>query len=103
MNEDSDLSINPSPEQKAIMDKITNPIKLYKFEVKDDDDDVDDFEEINNCNYYTVDTFRKEKFSNLASFFILHLNVHSIEPHIEEIQVVLMLPKFEFDILCFSE
>ena len=30
LNKDSDLSINPSPEQKANMDEITNQIKSYK-------------------------------------------------------------------------
>ena len=55
LNEDSHLSINPSREQKAIMDKIINQIKSYKFEVKDDDDNDDDFEEFNNCKYYSVE------------------------------------------------
>ena len=33
----------------------------------------------------------------------MHLNVHLIERHIDEIQVFLNLLKFQFDVLCFSE
>ena len=66
-------------------------------------EDDDDFEEIDDWKYHRVDISRKEKFSNLEGFSILHLKVHSIQLHIEEIQVVLNLLKFEFDILCFSE
>ena len=33
----------------------------------------------------------------------MHLNIHSIERHIEELKVVLELLDFKFDILCFSE
>ena len=33
----------------------------------------------------------------------MHLHVHSIERHIDEIQVFLDLLKFQFDVLCFSE
>ena len=33
----------------------------------------------------------------------MHLNIHSIERHFDEIQILLHLLNFEFDILCFSE
>ena len=52
---------------------------------------------------WPIDDFKKAKFSNSNSFSILHLNVHSIERHFDEIQVSLNLLKFQFDILCFSE
>ena len=61
LNDDSDLSINPSPAQKAFMDKITDQINSYKFQVKDDEDD--EFEDINDCKYYSAESFRKAKFS----------------------------------------
>ena len=84
------------------MDKITDQINSYKFLIKDDDDD-DEFEEINDCKYYSADSFRKAKFSTSNSFSVLHLNVHSIERHIDEIQVLLDHLKFDFDVLWFSE
>ena len=102
LNEDSDLGLDPSPEQKLLMDKITNQLKSYRFDISDFDGD-DDFEEVPECKYYLPDDFKKENFSKLDNFSILHLNVHSIERHIDEIQVLLNLLKFEFDVLCFSE
>ena len=75
LNDDSDLTINPSPAQKAFMDKITHQINSYKFQVKDDEDD--EFEDINDCKYYSAESFRKAKFSTSNSFSVLHLNVHS--------------------------
>ena len=102
LNEDSDLGLDPSPEQKLLMDKITNQLKSYRFDISDVDGD-DDFEEVSDCKYYLPDDFKKENFSKFDNFSILHLNVHSIERHIDEIQVLLNLLKFEFDVLCFSE
>ena len=46
---------------------------------------------------------KKEILSSSNSFSILHLNIHSIERHIEELKVVLELLDFRFDILCFLE
>ena len=53
--------------------------------------DDDGLEEMTDCKYYTIDDFKKEKFSNSNSFSILHLNVHSIERHFDEVQVTLNL------------
>ena len=101
LNDDSELELIPSSEQKAFMDKVTSKIRSYRLEMNDDDND--DLEEMTDCKYYTIDDFKKENFSNSNSFSILHLNAHSIERHFDEIQVTLNLLKFQFDILCFSE
>ena len=97
LNEDSDLGLDPSPEQKLLMDKITNQLKSCRFDISDVDGD-DDFEEVSDCKYYLPDVFKKENFSKLDNS-ILHLKVHSIERHIDEIQDLLNLLKFEFDVL----
>ena len=79
------------------MDKITNKIRSYQFEV--DDEDNNDFEELTNCKYYSANAFKKENFSNTDTFSIFHLNIHSIERHFDEIQILLHLLNFEFDII----
>ena len=101
LNDDSELELIPSSEQKALMDKVTSKIRSYRLEMNDDDND--DLEVMTDCKYYTIDDFKKENFSNSNNFSILHLNAHSIERHFDEIQVTLNLLKFQFDILCFSE
>ena len=35
--------------------------------------------------------------------YILHLNIHSLELHIEELRIVLKLLEFDFDIICLTE
>ena len=70
LNDDLELQLSPSSEQKAFMDKITNQIKSYKFEISDENND--DFEDTSNCKYYTPDQFKKEKFSSSNSFSVLH-------------------------------
>ena len=101
LNDESTLELNLSPDQKMFMDRITNQIKSHKFDISDDE--IDEFEDTVNCKYYSADDFRKEKFSNSSSFSVLHLNIHSIERHIDELQVVLDQLKFKFDVMCFSE
>ena len=100
-DEDLDISLEPSPEQQILLDRITNEIRSYQFEVNDEDNDS--FEESTNCKYYSANAFKKENFSNSDNFSILHLNIHSIERHFDEIQILIHLLNFEFDILCFSE
>ena len=69
-DEDLDISLEPSPEQQILLDKITNEIRSYQFEVSDEDNDS--FEEPTNCKYYSANAFKKENFSNSDNFSILH-------------------------------
>ena len=60
LNDDSALSINPSPAQKDFMDKITNQINSYKFQVKDDEDD--DLKKLTIVNFTAQILLRKQNF-----------------------------------------
>ena len=62
LNDDSELELIPSSEQKAFMDKVTNQIKSYRLEMNDDGND--DLEEMTDCKCYTIDDFKKENLSN---------------------------------------
>ena len=74
------------------------------------DNDPHDNEESNhspiNCNYYNFNEFSNAKFDSSKSFSILHLNIHSIQRHIESFRPFIQAlesDKFEFDILAISE
>ena len=67
------------------------------------DEDVDDGIPPINCNYYDIDEFIKAKFNSSKSFSILHLNINSINKHIEELRITLNLLNFKFDIIALSE
>ena len=77
-------------------------IKSHQFDISNNDES-DDFVEMASCKYYSADEFKKEKFTNSNSFSVLHLNIHSMERHIYEFQLLFDLLKFRFDVLCFSE
>ena len=60
-------------------------------------------EEYINCKYYNVEEFHQTKLKAENSFSILHLNIHSIQLHIEELRTILLLLEFKFDIIAISE
>ena len=60
--------------------------------------------EINmNCKYYGTEDFIKAKFKENKTLSILHLNIHSIERHVEELRIILQMLNFKFDFICISE
>ena len=59
-----------------------------------------------NCNYFDYEEFDKAKFSSSKSFSILHLNIHSIQKHIDSLRTLLLMlesDNFQFDIVAISE
>ena len=68
-----------------------------------DEDTEDDGLAPINCNYYDLEDFSKAKFNSSKSFSIFHLNIHSIQLHIDELKTILNLLDFHFDILAISE
>ena len=56
-----------------------------------------------NCYYYSTEEFQKAKFKTSTSFSIFHLNIHSVQLHIEELRILLKILNFKFDIIAISE
>lgn len=69
----------------------------------DDDDDSENSIHPHDCNYYNPNEFSEAKFDQNRSFSVLHLNIASIEMHIEELRTMLFLLNFKFDIIAISE
>ena len=82
-----------STTQLNMMQKINKAID-NSFNFNDDKVDLDTENKINpiDCKYYTINQFS-----------ILHLNIHSLEFHMEELRIVIKLIKFEFDFICLTE
>ena len=55
------------------------------------------------CKYYSIDDFVKSKFNPDKTTSIFHVNIHSIEKHIDELRTYLLLSDFQFDVLAISE
>ena len=82
---DNNFLLNPSA-QYRIIDKLNNPIAQSN---KDKDDSESEFDQ--------------PSFQSSKNFSILHLNIHSIQKHIEELQIILIALNFKFDIIAISE
>ena len=52
--------------------------------------------------YYTTSDFLSTKFSN-QNFSIFHLNISSLQKHIDELRTLLICTNANFDVICISE
>ena len=90
--------------QQAIVNKLNKVVNDYcnDISVSTIEDESDDISFIQ-CEYYSIEEFKKKKFNCSKEFSILHLNIHSIEAHIEELRIALQLIDYEFDFICLTE
>ena len=84
------------------IEKINNYIHNYNTSTQLENMDEDDGS-IMSCKYYDIDDFSRAKFKSQSSFSILHLNIHSVQKHIDELRILLKLLNFEFDVIALSE
>ena len=86
--------------QLALTRKINDAIKNgIDYDSEDDDECSDSID----CKYYTIDSFNKQKFNSDKYFTLLHLNIHSLEFHIDELRPTIQLLNTPFDFICLSE
>jgi len=57
----------------------------------------------NFCKYYNLDEFTKKEFDPTKHFSLLHLNIHSLQFHKNDLDILLDTLKYEFDIISISE
>ena len=103
-------AFTPTPQLQSHINKLnsyltknfTNPADT---EIDDTNNDAELISPIN-CNYFDVEEFSNAKFESSKAFSILHLNIHSIQKHIDSLRTLLLIlesDKFEFDIVAISE
>ena len=86
--------------QHLMYDRINNWINKLNLKTLDDDNIVTNE---SNCNYFTVDEFKDLTNDCGESFSILHLNIHSVQLHIDEFRTFLDTLNYKFDIIALSE
>ena len=101
---------SPSPQIQHHINKLNTYLNQNfsdpTSDVDDDSDSDSDMVSPINCNYFNYDEFADAKFDSSKSFSILHLNIHSIQKHIESLRALLLTlhsETFEFDIIAISE
>ena len=93
-------SLHLKESQLQVLNKLNKLVSDYNNEISDDDEDAVPYID---CKYLSIEGFKKMKFNSTREFSILHLNIHSVEAHIEELRIVLQLIDFKFDFICLSE
>ena len=84
---------------KQYFDKLNNYIASSISETENCENSFSPID----CKYYSLHNFTSASFNPTKSTSIFHLNVHSIEKHIDELRNYLMLANYEFDVLAISE
>ena len=108
--ENTSINLKLTPFQQKLCNDLNKMINNNAFDLNctddDHDEDIDDDNQVLptiNCNYYTTDEFVSNHFNSAKSFSVFHLNIHSINKHIEELRLFLQIIDFKFDIICITE
>ena len=103
------IAFTPSPQMATHINKLNNYL-VQNFSDPDtiDDDENPDGDLISpiNCNYFDYEEFQSAKFNSSKSFSIFHLNIHSIQKHLDSLRSLLATLEsddFEFDIYLLSQ
>ena len=92
----------PSPSQQIMFHKFNNLISQHSY-CNDTEEDNDEEVKSTICYYYSTEEFTKSTFKPSTSFSIFHLNIHSIQLHIDELRILLEMLEFKFDVIAISE
>ena len=90
----SNLKLTPTPAQQIIIDKLNNLIQQQNQNSYEKDHDYsnqpdNEFDQPITCSYFSCEEFVNAEIEADKNFSILHLNIHSIQLHVEELQVLL--------------
>ena len=104
----SNINLSPTPTQKIIIDKLNDLIQQQNKSTVEKDHDYsnqpdNEFDKPLTCSYFSCEDFVNAKIEACKNFSILHLNIHSIQRHIEELRIVLHALSFKFDVIAISE
>ena len=102
-HDDENINFAPSGDQKILFEQLNIAIKSSMIEIESNSDHDSIEAPTLDCRYYNIDEFRKEKFKQEKTFSVFHMNIHSIDLHIEELRTALQLLDFKFDFICISE
>ena len=94
----TNLKLNLTSAQQEVINKLNKLI----HETNTSDSDDEDHQQIL-CNYYSCEEFIQTKFNANKNFSIFHVNIHSIQRHIDELRLLLKTLNYKFDVIAISE
>ena len=101
-NNETEIDFLPPSQMNTILE-LNNFINQKLNSLSDNKENEEDDTSPINCIYYNIDEFTKANFNPSKSFSILHLNIHSVKRHIEELKIIINLLNFKFDVIALSE
>ena len=78
--------------------KTINQISQLIIENTDPENQNSDF-----CKYYTIDEFCQNKINPTNKLSTFHLNIHSLQYHIEDLRILLQSLEHDWDVITISE
>ena len=101
------MNINENNLKNSIADKykdfISNCDSIKKLVNLDDDDENNNIISPVNSNYHDIKSLNSLNMDLPSSFGLLHVNIASLENHIDDFRLTLSLLKYRFDIIGISE
>ena len=92
-----------SESQLEMLNKFNKAIDDITSDLNSDkDDDSDEIKPVD-CKYYTTDELKGLKIKTDKHSSILHMNITSIQFHIEELRIILKNLNHTFDYICITE
>ena len=88
------------------LNKFINQCKNIENRIKsvsDDEDEEDFFNSMVDSKYYTIKDFNKMKPDKSSSLGLMHVNIASLDAHIDDLRMALGRLKFSFDVIGISE
>ena len=95
-------NFTPTLSQQEMFNKLNQEINEYKTRVINEENESD-YNQPVTCNYYSIKEFTECKFNTRKIFSIMHLNIHSIQLHIDELKYFLNMLEHTFDIVTISK
>ena len=97
-----DISSMSTPDLNKFL-KQCKSIKNQLKSVSDNEDEEDFFNSMVNSEYYSINDFNKIKPDKSSSFGLAHVNIASLDAHIDDLRTVLCRLKSSFDVIAISE
>ena len=98
-----DISSMTPIQLKKFVDQCENIDNQLKLNETDDSDNNDFSGSSVNSKYYDLKNFNSLKQDKSSSFGLLHVNIASLNAHIDDLRTVLSRLKYNFDIIGISE
>ena len=101
-NEEAVNDLKPNHTQKLFFERINKEINDYNDNYRNSNNDFETDEQMR-CRYYDATDFNNSKFDKTNNFSLLHLNIHSIQAHFEDLLILLNSLNIKFDVIALSE